>query len=131
MKSNAFAQYLRDLRARQGWTQQEMANRLHLKRSTYAYYEQGGGIPRLELLNQIAEVFGVDVCEFLPQVAGGKALADTTSVQKETAASSSCVLSPTERYLLHLFRSVDAATQTLVLYTLRTKAGEKGDPHAK
>ncbi len=127
MKSDSFAQRLRDLRIRQGWTQQEMADRLHMKRSTYAYYEQGGGVPRIELLHQIAEVFGINIRALLPKSDSGQEVFADAAAPLAPAQP----VTPTEEYLLRLFRSADPATRTRVLYLLRQKSKEEEKPHAE
>ena len=61
--------YLRKLR---GWTQEEFANRLHIKRSLLGAYEEERAEPRLEVMETICEIFKLTLDEFLL-----KDLADT------------------------------------------------------
>ena len=54
--------YLRKLR---GWTQEEFANRLHIKRSLLGAYEEERAEPRLEVMETICEIFKLTIDEFL------------------------------------------------------------------
>ncbi len=54
--------YLRKLR---GWTQEEFANKLHIKRSLIGAYEEERADPRLEVLEIIADMFKLTLDELL------------------------------------------------------------------
>ncbi len=54
--------YLRKLR---GWTQEEFAGRLNIKRSLLGAYEEERADPRLEVLENVAEVFKLSLDELL------------------------------------------------------------------
>ena len=54
--------YLRKLR---GWTQEEFAGRLNIKRSLLGAYEEERADPRLEVLESVAEVFKLSLDELL------------------------------------------------------------------
>jgi transcriptional regulator with XRE-family HTH domain len=54
-----FAQRLRDLRARENLTQQELADNTHIARSTLAMYEYGKRRPDFEILDKLADYFDV------------------------------------------------------------------------
>lgn len=54
-----FSQRLRDLRARESYTQQELADKANIARSTLAMYEQGHRKPDFEILDTLAEFFDV------------------------------------------------------------------------
>lgn len=56
-----FAERLRALRLEAKMTQQETADRLGIKRSTYAYYETQTSEPDLEMLGRIAKLFRTTV----------------------------------------------------------------------
>ena len=51
-------------------TQQQIADVLHIDRSTYAYYERGTTEPDLKALKKIASVFNVDPALLLPDEDG-------------------------------------------------------------
>ncbi|HRN80101.1 MAG TPA: LexA family transcriptional regulator [Ferruginibacter sp.] len=54
--------YLRKLR---GWTQEEFANKLNVKRSLIGAYEEERADPRLEVLEMVSEMFKVSLDELL------------------------------------------------------------------
>ncbi len=54
--------YLRKLR---GWTQEEFANKLHIKRSLIGAYEEERADPRLDVLEIIADMFKLTLDELL------------------------------------------------------------------
>lgn len=54
-----FSQRLRDLRARESYTQQELADKANIARSTLAMYEQGHRKPDFEILDTLADFFDV------------------------------------------------------------------------
>ena len=62
-----FSKRLRDLRTERGITQQQLADLLHLGRSTVAGYEVKGKQPDNARLCQIADFFGVSVDYLLGQ----------------------------------------------------------------
>jgi len=54
--------YLRKLR---GWTQEEFANKLHIKRSLVGAYEEERADPRLDVLEIVADMFKLSLDELL------------------------------------------------------------------
>ena len=54
-----FAQRLKELRLQFGYSQSDMAERLHIKQQSYSRYEMATGEPSLATLIEIAVVFGV------------------------------------------------------------------------
>ena len=52
---------IRHLRKLQNWTQDQFAQKLLIKRSLVGAYEEGRAEPRLELLQKMAELFGMSV----------------------------------------------------------------------
>jgi transcriptional regulator with XRE-family HTH domain len=58
-------QNLRYLRKLRGWTQEEFASKLGIKRSLIGAYEEGRADPRLEVLELIGEIFKVTLDELL------------------------------------------------------------------
>jgi len=53
------------LRHENGLTQQQVADYLHMDRSTYAYYEIGQTKPTVEFLLALARLYGVSLSEML------------------------------------------------------------------
>ncbi|MBQ2943877.1 MAG: helix-turn-helix domain-containing protein [Ruminococcus sp.] len=66
-------------------TQQQVADVLHIDRSTYAYYERGTTEPDLKALKKLASVFNVDATLLLPDEDGKIAVrvSDVTEVEGE------------------------------------------------
>ena len=56
-----FANVFKELRMKSGLTQQEMADRLNISRSSIGMYESGEREPSFELLEAIADYFNVDM----------------------------------------------------------------------
>jgi transcriptional regulator with XRE-family HTH domain len=54
------------LRKRLGFTQDEIAEKLNISRSTYAYYESKAPKIPPEILNQLAVIFNIEPEDFLP-----------------------------------------------------------------
>lgn len=104
---NTFRDMLRLLRRANGWSQREVAERLHVNRSTYAYYETGKSRPGYETLMSIAKLYGVSV-DFLL----GK---DTPTTSIEKAFFLRFLSLPEEdqaRLLRHLEDLADSAEMT-------------------
>lgn len=53
------------LRKKSGLTQQGLANILNTKRSLIGSYEEGRGVPKLEMIKRMADIFGVSLDDFL------------------------------------------------------------------
>lgn len=60
--SNQNLKYLRKLR---GWTQEEFANKLHIKRSLLGAYEEERAEPRIEVLEAVCDMFKLTLDEIL------------------------------------------------------------------
>lgn len=56
-----FKDVLRQLRTKSGMSQEELANKLGLAKSTISMYESGSREPNLENLEAIADIFNVDM----------------------------------------------------------------------
>lgn len=59
--SDRFVQRLKELRHEKGWSQQELARRLSMQKTSVANYEQGFSFPPLPTLEKMARVFGVSL----------------------------------------------------------------------
>jgi transcriptional regulator with XRE-family HTH domain len=70
------------LRKQMRWSQQEVASRLNIAKSTYAGYESGYREPSLDMLRQMAALFGVS----LDQLVGRT---DETKPEERPATSAS------------------------------------------
>lgn len=54
---------IKELRARDGLTQEELARRVHVRRETIVFLEKGKYNPSLQLAHAIAKVFGMSIEE--------------------------------------------------------------------
>jgi DNA-binding XRE family transcriptional regulator len=61
-------QNLHALRAHLQLNRQEMADSLHVKRTTYINYEEGDSEPKVDFLITLHKVYGVDINKFLTDV---------------------------------------------------------------
>ncbi len=53
-------EYIRTLREKKQWTQEELADKLHVTRQTISNYEKGRSKPDVEMIKKIASVLEVD-----------------------------------------------------------------------
>ena len=79
-----FAQHLKTLRKARGLTQQELADRIGLKRAALGAYEEGRAEPRLVNVVAFAEFFGVSVDALLKGDESGERRARGTSLRVTT-----------------------------------------------
>ena len=56
---------LKHLRKQRGWTQQEFADKLNVKRSLIGAYEEERAEPKLEVLEIISDIFKLSLDELL------------------------------------------------------------------
>ena len=56
---------IRTIRKNKGFTQEELAIRLHVTRQTISKWEKGLSVPDAALLSDMAEIFEVSVSELL------------------------------------------------------------------
>ena len=56
-----FEQQIESLRKKKGWSQAELARRLHISPSTVGMYEQGRREPSIDVLVAMSEEFGVTI----------------------------------------------------------------------
>ncbi|MDR2525929.1 MAG: helix-turn-helix domain-containing protein [Oscillospiraceae bacterium] len=109
---NNYIDLLRRLRKANGLTQQQVAEYLHLDRSTYAYYESGRTKISIDMLLRLAELFRVSISSLVGEIAGVVQLRDpaeeysgTISVLINDSVSRFSHLSREEQRLVILYRS--------------------------
>ena len=61
MSASDFKDVLRMLRMERGWSQNDLAERIHSTKSTVSNWEQGTRVPKIEKLEEIADLFNVDI----------------------------------------------------------------------
>jgi len=105
-----YASILRKLRKENGLTQQQVADYLHLDRSTYTYHETGHTKANTDILIDLARLYGISIGE----LAGEPSLhrADTAVIDESAAFFSQ--LSRDEQNLVLLYRSLEPAQQEIL-----------------
>ena len=111
-ENTVFADRLRSLRTAQKWTQQDVADRLGIKRSTYAYYETCTSEPDLETLTKLASLFHTTV-DFL--VGHPSSENPRLFFYNRTTEDKNIVLTKREESMLQMFRAIDNDRQEIVL----------------
>lgn len=101
---------LRGLRQNRGFSQQNMAEALHVSRSTYSYWEEGKTRPSAEELQSIAVIFGISSTIFLSAECGETLKAEPVRANRRGTEEIDLVghLNPEERRLIALLRSQNA-----------------------
>ena len=107
---------LRELRKKNGLTQQHVADFLHLDRSTYAYYESGRTKVNIDILLRLSRFFQVSLGALVGEDLPAAELRDGTeetlnidAILVNESVSRFSQLSREEQYLVILYRS---GTQT-------------------
>lgn len=65
MDSVEFGKYLATLRKAKGWTQEKLAEQIHVSNKTISKWETGVGLPDIRMLEPLAEALGVTVLELI------------------------------------------------------------------
>lgn len=65
-----FSERLKELRTKRGYSQAELANKLHVSKSTISMLEVGSRKPSIELMEQIGDFFNVSL-DYLQGKEGG------------------------------------------------------------
>jgi transcriptional regulator with XRE-family HTH domain len=68
---------IRQLRRSKNWTQDDLADRLGVKKQMVSHYETGTNKPNVEKLKQIAEIFDVELSTLLSESIVSKAESDS------------------------------------------------------
>ena len=100
--------YLRKLR---GWTQEEFANKLNIKRSLIGAYEEERADPRLDVLEIVADMFKLSLDELLLKDVSDTSSAGSSYLQKRRQQK----MMSAERNVIH-FVPVKAAAGYLTSY---------------
>ncbi|MCL2298605.1 MAG: helix-turn-helix domain-containing protein [Firmicutes bacterium] len=105
-----YVKLLKTLRKENGLTQQQVADYLHLDRSSYAYYESGRTKINIDILMRLAQFFQISLAmlvgEELPaQLKDGSSEDSLESVLVGESVSRFSQLTRDEQYLVILYRS--------------------------
>jgi len=60
-----FRERLKQERTKKGWSQEELAEKLHVSRQSVSKWENGQNYPNIELIIRISDLFGVTIDELL------------------------------------------------------------------
>lgn len=107
-----FAGRMKQLRQEHNMSQEELAARLGISRSAVGMYEQGKREPDFEVLDKIADLFGVDLSYML-----GSSDVRGSYPRHGTQAAPD----PEEAAVLEAYRKAPEDIRRLVLYALRLK----------
>lgn len=125
--SKDFGNKLQLLRKKCEFTQKNIADALHIDRSTYAYYERGTTEPDFKTLVKIGKIFNVDPAIFLPTPYGVEfdiADLDVAKKEKQSKAfkedilnknSKTYSLNTREKELLVAFRALEDTDQKALM----------------
>ena len=96
------------LRKRQHLTQEEIAKKIGVAKTTYASWEQGARSPKFKDALKIADYFGVDIDELLT----GNVMLPDDKIE----------LNETETELIRTFRKLDDNQQNAVIVMMKAMA---------
>lgn len=65
MDSHKFGEFIQTLRKERGWTQAELAQRLHVTDKAVSKWERGSGFPDIKLIEPMADTLGVSILEIM------------------------------------------------------------------
>ena len=65
MDNQKFGQFILNLRKERGWTQAELAEKLHVTDKAISKWERGVGFPDIKMIEPLADVFGVSMLEIM------------------------------------------------------------------
>ena len=73
MDKEKTGEYIRALRKNKGWTQMQLAEQLHISDKAVSKWERGISFPDIELMEELAQVFQVDVADIIRGEEAGRA----------------------------------------------------------
>ena len=110
--SSYFSENLIKLRKNLGLTQQQVAAKLGIDRTTYTKYETGVSEPSFEMLIRLSQLLGISLDELF-----GAPIDDRLSVS--VSDNSADKLSPDEQQLLAAYRSLNGERKQRVIDDLK------------
>ena len=63
MYSEKLGAYIKELREKKKWSQEELAQKLYVTRQSVSSWEKGKNYPHLETLKSLSEIFNVNLIE--------------------------------------------------------------------
>lgn len=111
-----FYERFKQLREEKGYSQQMLADKLRISRSTVGMYESGLREPNFELLEEIADFFNVD----MDYLVGKSTIKRKIPVlQKDGIQKESPALTAEEKEFLNLFEIASPEAREFVISTLK------------
>lgn len=111
-----FYERFKQLREEKGYSQQMLADKLRISRSTVGMYESGLREPNFELLEEIADFFNVD----MDYLVGKSTIKRKIPVlQKDGIQKESPALTAEEKEFLNLFETASQEAREFVISTLK------------
>lgn len=106
LRNNGLKHKLRELREKNGFTQELVAEKLKVTRSTYTYYETGKTNPSLENLRILAKLYNISIEDLLDNESESFTLNDSNSKFNDTShiPTNAASLTNEEKQLLASFR---------------------------
>ena len=112
---------LRECRKQNGLTQQQVARRLNIDRSTYSYYETGKICPSINSISTLCEFYGMSIDEFL----NGTDVSVSEKAAAKNAFSEIAASTEDEKKLLTCYRKLDSAQKEDFLISIIETARQK------
>jgi transcriptional regulator with XRE-family HTH domain len=84
---NVYGKKLKQLRKIEGWTQEEVANKIGVSKQTYSHYENEKRRPGLDLIRELAEVYQVNIDDIFSQVLDNQKNPGSFANEKEFAVA--------------------------------------------
>lgn len=112
-----FSENLKTLRKQKGFSQEELASRLHVVRQTISKWEKNLSVPDADTLIRLAEILGVSVSELL----GSKIETENGNVTNDVAEQLSRIneqLAIKNRRSRHIWKAIAAIAIILVVFFL-------------
>lgn len=110
----SFGDMVKKLRKEQKMTQQELADKLHISRSTIAMYERGGHRPNYEILNALSRLFDVSVGYLTGSSHVRGHAAEPITPEMERFAVLEALLSPDEFAVLLSYQSAPESVRKAI-----------------
>lgn len=118
---------IQEIRTRRGMTQEALAERINISKSSISEWEACKRVPRMETLRKIADALGVDVWEII-------GFNDVDYGEPMFASPTEEAPDPNERELVTIYRDLNDIGQTALIGTARglaanpdMKKGSKSD----
>lgn len=106
---------LRKIREQHGLTQEQFADKVGVKRTTYISYENSKTNPDFEFVRKVVDIFDVSILDFLEEEAETKTnvLRSSPAIYDSGLKRDDTPLSSEEKLLVEYYRSLDDKEKTV------------------